>query len=110
MRWRGRVPEDGNPPERRDGRLEQLQALGRRLAHDDGEPRGVGARTSEAGYMTAADRVRVAREDDRNRRGRSLGRPGVDGCRRDNEIDLEPHELLHQAGESVESPFGPAVF
>ena len=43
-------------------------------------------------------------------RGRSLGRPGVDGRRSDDEIDLKPDEFLHQAGEPVESPFGPAVF
>jgi hypothetical protein len=39
-----------------------------------------------------------------------LLRAGVDGRWRDDEIDLESDELLHQAGESVESPFVPAVF
>src|SRR6266542_3374680 len=110
MRRRSRVPDDGNPRELGDGCFEQLQTLGHRLTHDDSEPRSVGARARETGHVAAADWVRVAHEDDGNRSGRSLGRPGVDGRRRDDEIDLEADEVLHQAREPVKSPFGPAVF
>src|SRR5207249_188091 len=79
-------------------------------AHYDGEPGGIRAGTREAGHVTAADRVRVTYEDDGNPRGRSLGRTGIDRSRCDDEIDLEADELVHQAGEPVESPFGPAIF
>src|SRR5712692_4446745 len=109
MRGRGWVPDDGNPREPGNGPLEQLQALGHSLAHDNGEPRDVAARPSEAGHVAGADGIRVAREYYGNRRGRSLGRSSVDGSRCNDDINLEPDQFLHQAWEPIEPPLGPAV-
>lgn len=60
--------------------------------------------------MAAADRVRVAHEDDGDRRGRSLGGAGVDGSRGHHDVDLEPDQLLRQGGEPIEASLGPAIF
>src|SRR6266545_4547182 len=110
MRRRGWVPDDRNAREPGNGLLEQLQAFGSCLTHHDGEPGDVAAWSREAGHVSAADRVRVAREYYGNRRGRVLGRPSVDGSRCNDDIDLEPDQFLRQAGEPLEPPLGPAVF
>ena len=59
--------------------------------------------------MAAADRVRVAHEYDGNRRGRSLGRPGVDGTRCHDDMDLEPDQFLRKFAHPFWLPLRPPV-
>src|SRR5262245_66284445 len=60
--------------------------------------------------MPAAERVRMAHEDDGNRRGRLLGRLGVDGAWRHDNIDLEPDQFFRQRLHSIRLPLTPPVF
>jgi hypothetical protein len=108
-RCRG-IPDDGNARKPGNDLLEELQALGACLAHHDCEPGDVAARMREARHVAAADRVGMAREYDRNCRGRSLGGRGVDRRRRKDDIDLEPDEFFRQIVEPIEPPLGPTVF
>ena len=59
--------------------------------------------------MAAAERVRVAYEDDGDRRGRPFRRLGVDGTWYDDDIDLEPDEFLRQFAHSFWLPLRPPV-
>jgi hypothetical protein len=110
MRRGGWIPDDGNAREARHRLLEDLQALGACLTHDDGHAGEVAAWPGKTGHMAAANRVRVAREDDGNRRGCAFRRPRIDGGRRHDDIDLELNELLRQVIEAIEPPLGPPVF
>src|SRR5574341_680220 len=109
MGRRGRVPDDSNAREPRNGLLKRFQGFDVRLGHYDGEPRDVAARPREAGDVAAADRIRVAREYYGNRRGLSLGRLCIDGARRNDDIDLEPDQFLRQGGKPVVLPLAPPI-
>ncbi len=109
MRRRGGVKDDGNAREPGNGLLEQLQEFDVGLGHHDGEPGDIAARPREAGHVAAAERVRVAHEDYGNRRGRSLGRPGVDGTRGNDDIDLEPDQFLRKFAHPFRLPLRPPI-
>src|SRR3990172_8185575 len=109
MRRRGGGPDDGNTREPRNGLLEQLQAFDVCLSHHQGEPGDVAARPRKAGHVAAPERIRVAHEYDGNRRGRSLGRPSVDGTRCDDDIDLEPGKFLRKFAHPFWLPLRPPV-
>src|SRR3954453_18929838 len=96
MRRRGGGKDDSNAREPGNGLLEQLQAFDACLREHDGEASDVAARPREAGRVTGGDRVRGAKEDDGNRRGRPFHRLGVDGTWFDDDIDLEPDQLLRE--------------
>ena len=59
--------------------------------------------------MAGGERVRVAHENDRNRRGRSLSRRGVDGTRCHDDIDLEPDKFLRKFAHPLRLAFRPSV-
>src|ERR1051325_8832366 len=96
MRRRGRVKDDGNAREPGNGLLEQLQAFDACLGQHDGDPGDVAAWARQTGRVTGGDRVRMAEEDDCDRRGRSFPRLGVDGTWYDDDVDLEPDQFLRQ--------------
>jgi hypothetical protein len=104
------VKNDGHPRNSGNGLLEQRQALHIGLSHHQGQPGYVAARPREARYMATAERVRVTHEYDRNRRGRSLSRRGVDGARCHDDIDLEPDEFLRKFAHPIRFALCPAVF
>ena len=58
-------------------------------------------------HVARAERVRVAHEDYRNRGGRLLGRPRVDGTRRHDHIDLQPDEFLRKLAHPIRLSLGP---
>ena len=60
-------------------------------------------------HMAAAERVRVTHEYDRNRRGRSLSRRGVDGARCHDDIDLEPDKFLRKFAHPLRFALRPSV-
>src|SRR4029078_11813903 len=92
----GRIPDDGNARESGNGLLQQLQTFDISLGHHQRTPGGVAARPRETCHVAGAERVRVTHEYDWNRRGRLFGRPGVNGTRRYDDIDLEPDEFLRK--------------
>jgi hypothetical protein len=59
--------------------------------------------------MAAAERVRVTHEYDRNRRGRSLSRLGVDGTRSYDDVDLESDKFLRKFAHSLRLALRPSV-
>ena len=61
-----------------------------------------------ATWLTA-ERVRVTYEYDRNRRGRSLSRLGVDGARCHDDIDLEPDKFLRKFAHPLRFALRPSV-
>src|SRR5206468_2966743 len=69
----------------------------------------VAARPREAGHVAGSDRVRVAHEDDGDRRGRPFRRLGVDGTWYDDDIDLEPNKFLRQFAHPFWFPLRPPV-
>ena len=60
--------------------------------------------------MTAAKRVSMAHKYNWNSCGRSLGRSGVDGTRRDDNIDLEPDQFFGQFTHTLGVALGPSIF
>ena len=109
MRRRGGIKNDSNAREPGNDLLEQLQAFDASLRHHDGDAGDVATRPREAGRVTGGDRVRVAKEDDGDRRGRSSRRLRVDGTRYDDDIDLEPSEFLRQFAHPFRLPLRPPV-
>ena len=109
MRRRGGVEDDGNAREPGNGALEQLQAFDACLRHHHRKPGDVAARPREAGHVAGGDRVRVAHEDDGDRRGRPFRRLGVDGTWYDDDIDLEPNKFLRQFAHPFWLPLRPPV-
>src|SRR6185369_8130828 len=79
------------------------------FTHHYGDPGGIAAWPREAGNVAAANRIRMARKYYGNRRGRSFGRPRVDGSWCNDDIDLKPDQFLRQAGEPIVVALGPAV-
>ena len=60
-------------------------------------------------HMATAERVRVTYEYDRDRRGRSLSRLGVDGARCHDDIDLEPDKFLRKFAHPLWFALRPSV-
>src|SRR6476619_6668421 len=110
MRRGCRVKDDGHLRNSGNGLLEQIQALHIGLSHHQGESGDVAAWPREGRHMAAAEWVRVTHEYDRNRRGRSLGRRGVDGTRGHDDIDLEPDKFLRKFAHPLRFALRPAVF
>src|SRR4029079_9867562 len=109
MRRGCKVKNDGHPRNSGNGLLEQRQALHIVLSHHQGEASDVAAWPREARYMTTAERVRVTHEYDRDRRGRSLSRSGVDGARCHDDIDLEPDKFLRKFAHPLRFALRPSV-
>jgi hypothetical protein len=80
----GRVEEDGNQGRGRHQLAQQLQSFRQQLRIQADHARKISSRTVEAGDKADPHRVVAAREDDRDRRGRGLGRHGRGAIRRDH--------------------------
>ena len=59
--------------------------------------------------MATAERVRVTHEYDRDRRGGSLSRRGVDGARCHDDIDLKPDKFLRKFAHPLRFALRPSV-
>ena len=74
-------------------------------------PGDVAARPVEAGDKASFDRVAADREDDRNRRGRRLGRERRSGAAgRDDHGHLAANQIGRQRRQPIVSALRPAIF
>jgi len=69
----------------------------------------IAARPAKTANEAAADRVRRRREHDRDDRCRLLKRDDGFCSGRDNDIDLEPNELIRYLGEAFGVSLGPTI-
>jgi hypothetical protein len=99
-RHRRTVLEDGEPSERRDRFLEELDAFGIEVARDDRDPGEVGMRTSQGHHEPVGHGV-ARDEHDGNRRRRLLS--GFRRCTAVGDYDPrpQPEQLGNQRGESL---------
>src|SRR5262245_17083191 len=108
MRWRSRVPDYSNARKPRNRLSEQFQDFEDCFRHHRGEPGDVAAGPREADHVAASDRLCMAHEYDGYRRGRLLGRLGVNGTRCDDDIHLEVDEFHRELAHSFGSPLCPS--
>jgi hypothetical protein len=90
--------------------VQQSQLLQPYLHAQVGHARKVAARSVQAGDKSKRDRVEPKLEDDRNCRGRGLGRKCRGCAGRGNHGDLSANQLGRQRRQPLVLPLRPAVF
>src|SRR5438093_13764789 len=87
------MPENGDASGRRDDSVQELEALGAEFGLKHGVPCDVSAGPGEARDVAGSYRIRMADEDDGDRRCRRFHGPGEERASRDDEIRLEPDQV-----------------
>ena len=91
--------------------MQEPQPLCHQLGREKIDARHIAARPGEARDKTKLDRVFGDGEDDRNRRGRRLGRECRRGAaERDNHGDLTANQFGRQRRQPIELVLRPAIF
>jgi hypothetical protein len=98
--WFGRVPENGYLGQVRHGLLEKLQTLGDGLTSLPSQSRDIPPGVRKATHEPEADRIRWHDHHDRDRLCRGEPRLNRVVNRRNDDIDVE----LHQLGGEVREP------
>ncbi len=104
-----RVDEDSHDGRRGDQLVQQLQPLGPQLHVQRGHAGEVAAGSVQAGDKSSRDRIATGLEDDRNRRGRCLGRR-YRWAIRGNHGDLTANQIGRQCRQSIVLAIRPAKF
>ena len=106
----GRIDERRNTGGCRYQLTKQPQLFRRQLPIEKVDPCQVAARPSEADDKTQTNRVRGGEEDDRDRRGCSLGRNRhVGTSARDDHGSWPANQFVRQRRQPIELVLGPAV-
>jgi hypothetical protein len=101
-----RIPEDRHPGDLREGLLEQLQVLADNLrAGDEGQSCDIRPRPREAGDEATLDGIEDCHRDDGDRPGRILGRQGRCRGYRNDDVNLQAHQFVHEVGKPLVLPF-----
>ncbi len=99
------APKDGEPREVRNGFLQQLDPLAVQVCVEEAQPGDIGPGPGQARHGAAPDGVAHVYHDDRDRRGRCLGRQGGGRTAGHDHRDLEAHKVGGKLGETL----GPAL-
>jgi len=83
---------------------EQLQAFGDQLRAEKGRPGDISTRPCQAGDQLVADGIGHHRRDDGERVGGLLGGTGCGRAPRDNDVNLERHQLGRELGKPIRLP------
>src|SRR4051812_46972656 len=94
MRRCGRIVDNRDVCKVGNGLLQKLQALRVRIRHHQGSASKVPSWAREASHMPTAERVGMAYEHDWYGCGGLLGCASIDGCRGNDNINVEPHEFV----------------
>src|SRR6266542_2586374 len=85
------------------GLLEQIEAFGRELRRDEGQPGDMSARAGQAVDQLHLDRFADGEHDDGDGAGRLLGSDGRGRTRGDQHVHLEADELRAERGKPLRS-------
>ena len=108
--WLAGVAEDGDTPDGWGELPEKLQALPADLRRRQPQPGGVAAGPREVGNKPIGNWVAHESHDNGNRPGRLLRRLHPRPRCRDDDVNIELHQLSGQVGELFELPVCPAPF
>src|SRR5262249_38434127 len=95
------IGQDRQPTETGNNLAQQFEALACEISEQDRKAGDVATWSRQVGDNAAADCVSYTRDDDRNARWSLLYRQGWSGCRRRNDINLEPDEFGRDLGEAL---------
>src|SRR5258708_214111 len=107
---KGRIHQHRDRARFRNEFVQQLYALGLQRRREKAHARHVAAWSVEAGNEAELDRVVAHLENNRNRRGRRLGRECGSGALRSNYCYLTADEIGRKCQQPVILACGPAVF
>src|SRR5215470_2904170 len=103
------MPEDGYSRELRDDLPKQFKTLAGGVSGAEGKAGDVGTWTGQARHKPHADWIVCSDEDDRYGGGDFLGRYHSRRARRDQDVDLESHEVICEMRKLIKASIREAV-